>query len=429
MYPRNLVMACLHLFLGLTFGWFGWTHALHAQLLEGDRIVFCGDSITDQKTYTRLVMDYFALRHPGTKLVFFNVGITGSTAGGWKKDGIQKHVLPLKPTLVTLCLGMNDGGYRAYEPKTGDTYEANLMALITDIKAGGARVALLTPGAIDDDTIPPRFAKGVYNDTLARLAKRVETIGARENIPVFNIHNLMLEIQTRAKTQTPAFTMIPDGVHPGEVGATAMAYGLLKVLGPIRPAASLRLDASAKTTETSLCTVQNLNVTDDHLTFTRTDHALPTFLPKDAIVALQPHTAILEELNEYRLAVTNLKQDTWKLQVEDALAGVFTSEDLARGVNLGNMPGPWQLLGGKVDRLAAEASHVYDVVFHGLSQRHFPQAADSASPQLRELAAEIETARVAYIQKVIALYEADEWKRGMVPASERTWRWTFTRMP
>ena len=232
---RGNAMKYLRLILWLVLGLRGWLPALHAQLHDGDRLVFCGDSITDQKTYTRLVMDYFALRHPGTKLVFFNVGITGSTAGGWKKDGIEKHVLPLKPTVVSICLGMNDGGYRAHEQKTADAYEANLMSLITQIKTGGARVVLLTPGAIDDDTLPARYAKGIYNDTLDRLARRVEAIAAREKIRVFNIHDLMFDVQKRAKAKTPAFTMISDGVHPGEVGATVMAYGMLKRSTPSSP--------------------------------------------------------------------------------------------------------------------------------------------------------------------------------------------------
>jgi hypothetical protein len=181
--------------------------------------------------------------------------------------------------------------------------------------------------------------------------------------------------------------------------------------------------------DAKLCAVTDLNVGDDRVTFTRTDHALPTYLPADAITALEPHMALIEEMNEYRFAVTGLKAGEWKLKVEDKPVGTFTAGELARGVNLGNAPGPWQTLAKKVDRLAADASHVYDVAFHGLSARHFPQPADSDSPELRQLATEIEKARVAYIKKVISSYEADELKRCNIPADDRTWRWTLTRMP
>ena len=138
---------------------------------------------------------------------------------------------------------------------------------------------------------------------------------------------------------------------------------------------------------------------------------------------------MIEEMNEYRFAITGLKEGAWKLQVEETLVGTFTAEELARGVNLGNAPGPWQTLAKKVDRLAADASHVYDVVFHGLSARHFPQPADFDSPMLRQRAAEIETARVAYIKEVVGIYEADELKRCNIPADDRTWRWTLTWVP
>ena len=34
-------------------------------LKSGDRVVFLGDSITEQRCYTRYVMNYFTLRYPG----------------------------------------------------------------------------------------------------------------------------------------------------------------------------------------------------------------------------------------------------------------------------------------------------------------------------------------------------------------------------
>ena len=402
---------------------------LAAPLQDGDRVVFCGDSITDLKIYTRFVMDYFTLRDPGNKIIFYNVGVTGSTAGGWKTGGIQQHVLPLKPTVVSICLGMNDGGYRAYEEKTGDEYEANLLSLITQIRAGGARVVLLTPGAIDDDVIPAKYGKGIYNDTLNKLAKRVEALAAREHLPVFNIHDPMLQVEQRAKAETPAFTMIPDGVHPRDVGSTVMAYGLLKALDAVTPAAGVRIDTAAKTAAANLCTVTELTVADDRVTFTRTDQALPSYFPPEALKAIGKYTTIFDEMNDYRLAISGLKAGEWKLQVENKPVGTYSADELANGVNLGNAPGPWQTPAMKIDEQNKDAGHVYDVVFHGLSARHFPQPADADSPELKQCAAEIETARVAYIKKVDSVYEADELAHAVIPEAERTWHWVLVREP
>ena len=54
----------------------------HAELVlkDGDRMVFLGDSITQQQIYTRYVMNYFALRHPEMEVEFRNAGVGGDTA-------------------------------------------------------------------------------------------------------------------------------------------------------------------------------------------------------------------------------------------------------------------------------------------------------------------------------------------------------------
>src|SRR4029078_8670226 len=93
---------------------------------DNDRVVFLGDSITEQRLYTTYIEAYALTRHPEWKLTFRNVGWGGDTA--WLrqrahpeedklfaaapdaqqqmvedavKRGLERDVLPLKPTAVT----------------------------------------------------------------------------------------------------------------------------------------------------------------------------------------------------------------------------------------------------------------------------------------------------------------------------------------
>src|SRR5881392_176542 len=50
------------------------------QIRDGDRVVFLGDSITEQRLYTTYIEAYALTRHPGWKLWFRNVGWGGDTA-------------------------------------------------------------------------------------------------------------------------------------------------------------------------------------------------------------------------------------------------------------------------------------------------------------------------------------------------------------
>src|SRR5438046_7998147 len=47
---------------------------------DGDRVVFLGDSITEQRLYTTYIEAYALSRHPQWKLSFRNVGWGGDTA-------------------------------------------------------------------------------------------------------------------------------------------------------------------------------------------------------------------------------------------------------------------------------------------------------------------------------------------------------------
>src|SRR5436309_3607190 len=89
--------------------------ALH----EGDRVVFFGDSITDQRLYTTFVESFVVTRFPRMNVTFVHSGwggdrVTGG-GGGPIDQRLQRDVFAYKPNVVTIMLGMNDGRYRAFD--------------------------------------------------------------------------------------------------------------------------------------------------------------------------------------------------------------------------------------------------------------------------------------------------------------------------
>src|SRR5262249_19141330 len=102
------------------------TRAGEFLIRDGDRVVFLGASITEQRLYTTYIEAYALSRHPSWKLSFRNVGWGGDTS--WLRQrahpeegklfaadptaqqamvedsvgrGLKRDVLPLKPTFVT----------------------------------------------------------------------------------------------------------------------------------------------------------------------------------------------------------------------------------------------------------------------------------------------------------------------------------------
>src|SRR5476649_246862 len=74
--------------------------ALH----DGDRVVFFGDSITQEGGYGRLVEEFTRSRYPLWNVRFYNAGVGGDTVqGGWAGNSdirVTRDVVSLKPTVV-----------------------------------------------------------------------------------------------------------------------------------------------------------------------------------------------------------------------------------------------------------------------------------------------------------------------------------------
>src|ERR1700759_1933267 len=87
-------------------------------LHDGDRVVFYGDSITDQRLYTTFVESFVVTRFPHMNVAFTHSGwggdrVTGG-AGGPIDVRLARDVFPYRPTVMTIMLGMNDGNYKAF---------------------------------------------------------------------------------------------------------------------------------------------------------------------------------------------------------------------------------------------------------------------------------------------------------------------------
>ncbi len=75
-----------------------------------------GDSITEQKLYSRYIEAYVVACSGRSDVHVFQFGWGGETAGGFAGRAANDLSI-FKPTTVTLCYGMNDGGYRPFDPR------------------------------------------------------------------------------------------------------------------------------------------------------------------------------------------------------------------------------------------------------------------------------------------------------------------------
>lgn len=316
---------------------------------SGDRVVIFGDSITEQRLYSRFIEQYVYCRYPELKVHFYNAGWGGDTAAGALKR-LDRDVLSLNPTAVTLFFGMNDGGYRAVDNGITTSYRNNVEQLIKLLQAKGIRVAVFAPSCIDPDY---RNDKDLYNTTLETLGKNALELAKQYNCPSADVFHPMLAYQKAQKAINPAFTLMNrgDSVHPNYSGHLVMVTEMLKALGVDPMPALGEADMSNGKVDGLSITSKN---PDKIVLQTVGSRPLPFwFDPASMNVA---KSCGFLDLAGQKLTVKGLTAPSYILTVDDAQVGRFTQDQLAAGIIV---PGTYSQRGKIVHELAWRKENAY----------------------------------------------------------------------
>ena len=292
-------------------------------LKDGDRLVFFGDAITQQRVYTRYVMNYFAARYPGVVLSFRNAGLAGDnecdrTPGGVKR--LQRDVLDLKPTWVCVAFGMNDPRFQAFDQARFDEFMTGLTAIVRELQKRKVRVILMTPGGVEPDFRRDGIDGKTYNDVLRCYADGVKALAAKEKLPVADVQELVADIAAKGSTATPPVSLAAEPLQPAPLIHAAMAFTLVRALGCQGPVADAVLDAkSGRIVSQVNCRITNVETSPDAVSFVRGDDTLPAVLDPEALAVFREVPAAAQ-LNRYGLTIRGLAEGKWQLAAEGGRA-------------------------------------------------------------------------------------------------------------
>ncbi|MEJ7710815.1 MAG: SGNH/GDSL hydrolase family protein [Pyrinomonadaceae bacterium] len=212
-------------------------------LKSGDRVVFYGDSITDQRLYTTFVETYVLTRFPTLDVSFIHSGWGGDrvTGGGGGKieQRLERDVLAYRPTVVTIMLGMNDASYKAYDQGVFDTYSSGYENIVKRLKSSlpNVRMTLIQPSPYDDVTRPPTF-EGGYNAVLVRYGEFLKQLAARERLDTADLNAYVVCSLTkgqRFRCGGGSKDCAGSRVHPGPGGHLPDGCGALLKACEARP--------------------------------------------------------------------------------------------------------------------------------------------------------------------------------------------------
>jgi lysophospholipase L1-like esterase len=296
-----------------------------------DRIVFVGDSITEQYDYTNLLEYYLVTRFPTWDLHVYNAGIGGDTASGGNSRA-ARDILSEKPTAVTINFGMNDGQYKAPDDKVHINYLKYQTELVRKLTAAEVRVGLLSTSPVEGRK---RKDGEAYNQTLARFSDGLKDVAAANGAHHFDQFHPALAVLRKLAEDKAAFDCFPDSVHTNARGGLLMAHSILTAMN----APAVVSDATVSTgdkrgSSTENCTVSDLKIQDGTISFTRLDKALPLVLSAEH-KPLLPYLDDLAKLNRYGLTIIGLEKEAkYELSIDGKKVAVLTGGQLGQGVNL-----------------------------------------------------------------------------------------------
>ena len=299
---------------------------------KGDRIVFLGDSITEQYQYSTDIELYLTTRFPDSDMTFLNAGIGGDTAAGGARR-FAEHVLAEKPTTLTIDFGMNDGGYGSFNSANAKNYLDRTEEMLKAAQKAGARVALISPNAVEVRA-NPRLK--TYLETQQKFYAPLKELAEKYKVPFVDQYAVTRRVLEKIEADKASIHPFPDGVHTNGVGGLLMAHTILTGLKAPAVVSDVEIDAAGKKAKPIDCTIEELNVTSDGVSFQRKDKALPMPVPPDWRPIL-PYINDLKDLNYYGLKVTGLEGGKYALSIDGKKVGEYVADELSSGVNLGNL--------------------------------------------------------------------------------------------
>ncbi|MCA9084608.1 MAG: SGNH/GDSL hydrolase family protein [Planctomycetaceae bacterium] len=324
-------------------------------LIQGDRLAICGDSITEQKMYSRMIETYLTVCVPQLNITVRQYGWSGEKTDGFLRR-MEADCLTFNPTIATLAYGMNDSRYRPFDVTNGQWYEDHYTAIVRKFKDADVRVVVGSPGCAGKIAEWVKSRAGTldeHNVHLCALRDIAMEVAQREGVRFADIFWPMLQAQVFAPEQHHATAEKPylvagnDGIHPDWAGHVIMAWSMLRSMGLDGHIGTITIDPAAGTAEaTEGHTVDSVKADTVHLTSARLPFCargdLDDFRSIRSGMTLVP---FMDDLNRF---VLNANVDgsgqwkvTWSTMSDDGGADhpkefsrQFSAEELRKGINL-----------------------------------------------------------------------------------------------
>ncbi|OWA37780.1 hypothetical protein B9G55_06995 [Saccharibacillus sp. O16] len=224
-----------------------WREVL--ELPQEQRILFLGDSITENGTYIRDLEAFWLKYLPEHHMEWIGLGVSSETAAGTSEQAhpfprpcvherLSRALAETRPDWVFVCYGMNDGIYHPLSDERFVAYQRGIEKLMNAIFEAGAQPILMTPPPFEASSANGRLlplgmpdysfeaAYARYDEVLAHYADWILDYGREQGLKTVDIRRPLLAYIQTERERNPEFRY-GDGIHPESPGHAVIAHTIL----------------------------------------------------------------------------------------------------------------------------------------------------------------------------------------------------------
>lgn len=288
------------------------------ELLDGDRVVFVGNTFVERAIDYGHIEAALTTQWPDRHITFRNLGWSGDDARGRARrffgpieEGFQHlktHVHELEPTVIFVAYGAME----SYEGREGlPAFEKDMHTLLDMLEETGARIVLVSTKPQEKLGLPlPDPSEN--NANLKLYATAIESIAEKRMTWFVNLYSYLEDAFQHSESP-----LTDNGVHLNDEGYRAAATGILSGLGFPSVKRFVQVDAQGTRLSSSQLDVRRAQPLGDGL-----------------LLTLEYET--LGRGESLTLSIPQLFDGDYTLRLNGRNLGTYSAGEWARGIQL-----PW----------------------------------------------------------------------------------------
>ncbi len=324
---KNLIIGCL---AALAVASFGLPARGEFTIGSNDRVILFGDEAFAAPFFDEWIDQLVRVRYPESKAEFicFAHGKMGSTIEE-AANRLKKEVLPLKPTQVVMCFGLDHAGRKPFDQKRLDTFNEHMTAMIEQLKGSGAKVLLVTPPP-PEESRNRGLEHAKYAEVIDKYAEAVRKLAEEKDAVLIDWHKAVGEYK-KEHPKTADYPLTRHGLMPTGLSIAIVTDLLLThwKAEPIEYVVQADWNSDAASASRGSATVSR---SEGRMVLALSEVPIP--LAGTDQKDISPDDWPVAKWSQYRLKIANMPEGGALISSHGKGAKPYLSQQLEEGANL-----------------------------------------------------------------------------------------------